>query len=450
MMVRKVLASAAAAVLALSSAAWAADAASAPSDPYLSSPALSDGPVQAPLTLDITSSEVSTEPPPPPRPLMYLLQQAGVAHYLEDLGLDFHGYVEGGMFYDLNQPNQVPGGNNTGQGFNARKNAGTFDQAAFILDRPMDPSGDDWNFGFNVDVLWGHDDEFFHANGLGDSQVKHGIFNEHQWDLFQATVAVNFPVGNGLVLTGGKQESYFNVERVDPTQNMFYSHSYAFLFGRPYTDTGGWLDYWFSDDVGLSAGITRGWDQAWLDNNRSPEGEAQLTWHPDKHDTMVINFSAGPEAFHDDNDVWMMAEGIYTWKPDKADTGVIDGEYAYAPGVFNNGVGPATATWYGISGYLQHWWASSIATNVRVEWFRDNNGVVVVTTAPAAPEPGTGVSYAAATFGLTIKPLPNDPIGRWLQIRPEIRYDYGGSQRPFAAGTTGHEWTTAIDLVMEY
>ena len=45
------------------------------------------------------AAEASPTPTPsPPAPLMYLLDQAGIAKPLKDLGINLYGYVEGGVF----------------------------------------------------------------------------------------------------------------------------------------------------------------------------------------------------------------------------------------------------------------------------------------------------------------------------------------------------------------
>src|SRR5258707_528815 len=46
---------------------------------------------------------------PTPAPLMYLLDQAGLAKPLKDLGINLYGYVEAGYFYDFSAPHHEDG-----------------------------------------------------------------------------------------------------------------------------------------------------------------------------------------------------------------------------------------------------------------------------------------------------------------------------------------------------
>ena len=56
--------------------------------------------------------------------------------------------------------------------------------------------------------------------------------------------------------------------------------------------------------------------------------------------------------------------------------------------------------WYGIAAYITHEWADTFASGVRLEWFRDDDGSRVATSAREPQTALPGSSYYAATVGL--------------------------------------------------
>jgi hypothetical protein len=92
-------------------------------------------------------------------------------------------------------------------------------------------------------------------------------------------------------------------------------------------------------------------------------------------------------------------------------------------------------------------WAlnNMFTANGRLEWYRDNDGATT----------GQNANYYSVTGGLTITPIPNDPIFQWLKVRPELRYDYA-DQAVFSGGGTftgngNHDqFVGAIDVIMSF
>jgi hypothetical protein len=126
---------------------------------------------------------------------------------------------------------------------------------------------------------------------------------------------------------------------------------------------------------------------------------------------------------------------------------------------FLDGAGPTPAAeWYGINQYLLYALSEHWSAGVRVEWFRDDDGVAVygLDNLPNGRgwrgAPGYVGNFSELTLGLNWKPKPN------VSIRPEARWDWydglpnpaGPYPLPFDNGTSSHQFTLATDLVVTF
>src|SRR5579859_376846 len=265
----------------------------------------------------------STEPAPtPPRPLMALFESIGVGKPLEDLGITIGGYLELGYTVATNDP---PGHVLPGRVFDTKNNKIVLDQLDLFFDRPVDAAAaakkggfDFSNIGAHVDFIYGWDSGLIHSSGVFDNPTVAGVRNgyyasrthpENQADFNQFYVDVALPVGTGLRIRAGKFVTLLGWETINPTSNAFYSHSYMFGFAIPFTQTGVIGEYKFNDDWQLDAGITRGWNQTFDDNNGDPDILASVTFTPQESDALkkwkfIANLSEGPQATKDNHDWW--------------------------------------------------------------------------------------------------------------------------------------------------
>ena len=99
---------------------------------------------------------------------MSLLDEAGLAKPLNDAGIKFYGYVEGGYFYDFSAPGSH---GPTFIGFNSFKNAAVLDNISLNVERAVDPTRKQFDVGFRVEGIYGADAAFIHSNGLLDTQT---------------------------------------------------------------------------------------------------------------------------------------------------------------------------------------------------------------------------------------------------------------------------------------
>ncbi|HSU67934.1 MAG TPA: outer membrane beta-barrel protein, partial [Tepidisphaeraceae bacterium] len=266
---------------------------------------------------------------------------------------------------------------------------------------------------------------------------------ENQFDLLQAYVDFALPVGSGLRIRAGKFVTLLGYEVIGATSNAFYSHSYMFGFAIPFTHTGILGEYKLSDDLLLDAGITRGWNQTFRDNNGSPDFLGGLTFTPQESDFLkkwkfLLNLSEGPQGTHDNSDWWTVLDFQAIWTAtDKLTLAAnIDyGDAPHAPGV------AGAAQWYGIAGYAAYVLNDYLTPNLRLEYYGDTKGFTLGT--------GTRANLYEASLNCVIKPFPSDALGSNLVLRPELRYDYS-EKGFFKAGTHHDQLTFGIDAYFTF
>jgi hypothetical protein len=388
----------------------------------------------------------------PDAAIMQGFKAIGIGQPMENLGFFINGYVEAGYLYDMTVPkDQTPAKTAPGDDIffaGPYKNSFVFDQVDLQLERKMvNLAKGDWDAGFKIEAYYGSDAYFTHSNGILDNNNKeNGAVNgangpNDQLDLLQAYVTLGIPVGTGLSLEAGKFLSLLGYETIDPTQNIFYTHSYAFSYGSPFTMTGFLAQYTFSDpsspdSTTLTAGITRGWNQSTYDNNGEPDGVFQL-----KSKTGGFGFTAnlmiGPEGIlaygpSDNGDWWVVPEIIGTWQlSDQFNLGI---DLLY---------GDAThlTQWFSAAAYIKYQLDPHVAIGTRLEYYHDGRGV---TTGVG----GNDVNYYETTVGVQVSPLPDSPLFQSLTLRPEVRYDASDQQVFDFAHYT--QVTAAIDVYWKF
>jgi len=365
----------------------------------------------------------------PSAPLMMGLDKIGAAKPLQDWGINIYGWVEAGYTYNHRHAGSsrpiAPGPFNHEVG-----NHFMLNQVDLRFERLVDSKK--FDVGGLVELLYGSDAARIHSTGLGyngtdatddgrPADEARTFANYHpilQFDIPQAYVDVNIPVGNGLKVRAGKFVTLLGYETIDPRGNPFYSHSYLFS-AIPFTQTGIMTFYSFNEQWSMALGVTRGWDIATEDTNGCAiDVLGQVAYVPNKQMSFYLNFVSGPETAGDTSHYRTAINPIFVWQvTDKAKVGV-EGLYVY-DGSFQSFDNPITGmrvshaygdVW-GAALYGQYVINDYVTANVRLE------------KAHTFLTPSS-TNFYEVTLGVTVKPLPKDPIGQNLSFRPEIRYDY--------------------------
>ncbi|MFA6563662.1 MAG: outer membrane beta-barrel protein [Verrucomicrobiia bacterium] len=340
--------------------------------------------------------------------------------------------------------------NNTGDGF-------SLNQAKLTLEHPLDEG--EAAAGYRVDFLAGQDAERIHSFGLFSSNAneltrRQGTGSNGAVDLEQAYVTFRLPVGSGLDVKFGKFVSLAGAETIDAPGNWFFSRSYIFGFGEPFTHTGALLSYQWNDWLDTQAGVVNGWD-AVQDNNsgKTVVGRAGVTLFDGKLKN-AVTVIGGPEQQGNNSNYRWMVDDVLTWQPPMENLlltlnglyGSEDGSVDSA-GVFHAG----NVSWWGALASARYQWTPFVTMGLRYEFFSDTDGARTDGAGGIGPQPlspmAHGVDYQAVTWSVWLERLmPN------LTPRVEVRWDRA-NEPVFQAQPTGGDGTrtqVSVSLDMVY
>lgn len=266
--------------------------------------------------------------------------------------------------------------------------------------------------GFRVDVAIGEDADII---GGDDS----GIFSSgDSLNVYQAYVSYMAPIGNGLTIDIGRFATWHGYEVIESPLNDQFSRSFLFGLAIPFTHTGIRAGYDFNEFVGVSGGITQGWDTV-EDNNDSFTFHGALYLNPTETISITNSFAAGPER--DDglgganSDYTFLYDLVATWQ--FHEQMMVGANFDWA-NEERDGLGMQDAEWYGFGGYLRYDFMDRAYAAVRGEFFNDEDGV---RTDPnglnPAIAPGQGAEYWEITLTLGYE------ITDGLMGRLEYRHD---------------------------
>jgi hypothetical protein len=162
------------------------------------------------------------------RPLMSLLDRAGIAEPLDNARIRIFGHVEGSYTHNFEDPALDL---NLGRVFDIEDGQFLLNQLDLNVERTVALSRDNWDVGGRVEMMYGSDARFIHSNGVFDHHSDDGGFipgPENQFDLTQAYVDVAVPVGSGLRVRAGK---FLFFKQLDPNASVFYYRTAVDLVG---------------------------------------------------------------------------------------------------------------------------------------------------------------------------------------------------------------------------
>jgi hypothetical protein len=361
--------------------------------------------------------------------LMGLADRAGFGSVLAEHKLTIGGWVEGGWTYNFNDP---AFNINVGRGFDFENQDPTLHQLVVFVDKGVDSKK--FDIGGRIEFMWGGDARLIHSNGLFD---HYGVNDgpDEQFDLTQAYVDVNLPVGSGLKLRAGKFVTIMGYEYINPNSNPLYSHSFLFNFAIPFTHTGILGFYNLNDQFQLIGGITRGWEQSLEDNNDAIDGLGGVVWTISKSTSLTVNLSVGPERAGNNDDMRYLVDATLSHKVGDNLTLAVNGDYGWEE---NGGSDGSDGQWWGIAGYASFIINDNFAVNGRIEFFDDDDGAR-----------GLGTSVFEATVGLDIKPLVKERNWSSLRIRPEVRWDVADDSI-FDGGDDDNQFTFGVDVIFGF
>ena len=352
---------------------------------------------------------------------------------------------------------------------------GQVNQLYLANERAADAEAGEWDWGARVDLLLGTDSIFTTARGLDAWPLQaYGVANAASWafskDYGLAMPQLYLDVARGdLTLRLGHFYGILGYEQVPAVGNFFYTHCFSMQYS-PFTFTGVMGTWKPADGVTIHSAVHTGWNNfldpmpmsgPWAILNPGYPGAASTAGYlggvtlesDDRSQSLAIGMTTGNEATPLGSDPASgslvgnrsLITTVYTNRLTERLTYVFENDAAWQ---FNSGAPSATAgqqpglaQWYSFNQYAFWTFSDRWLGGVRLEYFRDNNGYIVVAPLRNYSQAGNPGYYSGGfagnfwelTLGLNYRPNRN-----WM-IRPEVRYDWftpdaGVTRRPYGPG----------------
>lgn len=380
------------------------------------------------------------------------------------------GWIQQGVTLNPDSPNNR---SNAPVLFNDRANDYQLNQFYLFLGKDVRPDGNQWDIGGRFDIMYGTDARFATVPGLEEHQDRTPMWNSETDDygiaIPQAYVDVAAPIGpNGSTLRIGHFYSIGSYETFAAPDNFFYSHSYTYLYGEPFTQSGA---IWFGNlgpRTSAAVAATTGWDSLVSDGDewglwgilmrKFNGGQTSLTLNANVGNDFTGIYDAGQSR--DATRAWasiVMKHHIsrQLYYVLQTDVGHQEDAVLVLDGALST-VDFDSAQWYSINQYLICQLNQAWSAGVRAEWFRDagNSRVGVPVEYTTAGPAFNGNDYFELSGGVNWKPHSN------VTFRNEIRWDTstvrsnpaipGGIAgiRPFNDRSDKDQITIGLDLIV--
>lgn len=375
----------------------------------------------------------------------------------------WHDVHRGGWFVDgwLTQgytvnPDNPASNSNRPLGFNDRADEYQMNQLYLTFGKAIAEDCCNWDFGFQVDLLYGTDYFFTQSRGLelrrdgsrrwnGDGPRDGGEAARYGLAMPQLYAEAFIPVGSGLKAKFGHFYSLLGYESVRSPDNFFYSHTHSYVYGEPKTHTGFLLSYDLTTCLTFEAGMTNGWDN--FETINGSHGYLMgVRW---SNDIASLAFAMHTGAEDPDADFNRFVYSlVYTRQLADRWHYTFQHDYGVEEDLFlNDAFESEDATYYSFAQYLYYHLTPKTDVGIRLEWFRDEDNSRVQQV--PVQNLYSGSNYYNLTLGANWRPRHN------ILVRPEARYDWSDLN---PAGTTGvfndfeddRMWTFAVDVVWQF
>ncbi len=302
----------------------------------------------------------------------------------------------------------------------------TFNVGEFSIKK--DPS-DRYPFGGGVVVTAGIDSQKNHALGIfRDSDDQFAFRNTDKFDLEEAYGSYKIPVGSGLTLKAGKFVTLLGYEVIESPNNLNFSRGFLFSFAIPLTHVGALATYSVTEWLALTAGPVVGWDVA-KDNNGRMSVTGQVAVTAIKDLALNFNWITGPEQTRQNSNPRTVLDLVSTYTGVKNLTLGLNFDYGWEEDEASLAAAATRqnndASWWGWAGYAAYDWTETLRSALRLEYFKDVDGIRTLAVAA-----GTPVALYSVTATLQYK------IWKGLVGRLEYRHD-DADRKAFSVRTPG-------------
>ncbi|WP_341327471.1 porin [Methylotuvimicrobium sp. KM2] len=355
---------------------------------------------------------------------------------MRDLGIEFGGWVSAGIAGNPDDPRDKTNGPVT---FNNRSNEFHMHQLYGYIEKAVDTESNKWDLGFRADVVYGVDAGFTTQGNFDDNLVVDSSSRFYKLAFPQVYAELFAPIGNGLTTKVGHFYTIIGNEVVTAPDNFFFSHAYTMQYGEPFTHTGVLMSYPLTSNIELTGGVVSGWDSFFQQPANFLGGVSYTT--DDEKTSLAVSFITGDTIVADRGDTVDGSKierhrSMYSvvLSHDFLDNlhYTLQHDFGVQDNVYQLG---GDSKWYGLNQYLTYDVNDELATGLRFEWFRDQDGTQVT---------GDANHFFAITAGVNYSPLS------WLMLRPEIRYDWVTGANAYDAGASDDQVLISADAIIRF
>jgi hypothetical protein len=335
--------------------------------------------------------------------------------------ISLSGFVQSSYFYNTRDPQD---GESDGYLWNTKNNSFSINKVKVVLaSPPAERSGDKWDAGFRVSMIWGEDAPVLNTGG-----EYQGLENVRE-----AYVDLNVPIGDGLNIKAGQLISLLNYESGDGgAANKNFSQGYQWFYTGNGPSAGVQASYVVNDWLDLTVRGQNGLYAGAIDNNGAKTVMGKIGLKPMKDMWVsLIGFGGNESATLDLNGGSVLAG--YQINP-KFGVGFEGDFFAFEnAGVSADVWSLGTWIWYNFTA------KSGLAFRGEYVDAPDNFGIKGINL-PGRPNsainsPDLAGNIASFTLTYNWLPAPN------VIIQPELRYDttsfeggYDGEESRFTIG----------------
>jgi hypothetical protein len=374
-----------------------------------------------------------------------------VAPALRNARIKLYGWVNAGISVSTSNKSNIP------ESYAIVPNRPELDQAVLRIERlPDTVQTDHVDWGFRLTTIYGIDYRWTTSQGWFSGQLlNHNRL--YGFDPVEAYALLYIPhVAKGMVIKAGRYISPPDIEAQLAPDNYLFTHSLMFTVDC-YTQTGINADIKLNDHWSVMAGIHAGDDVAPWNVAAHPTGMFMVRWVSKSNNDSIYggidsvnngNFKGGHDNLQQSNVTW-------THRFNEAGTFLTSTEAYYiyqfnalVGGTVNNGpphswfeaVGPGAlipgnAPAIGVVNYTEWKFSKKDFLSVRpIDYLVDVKG----------ERTGFPTTYASWTVGVTHR------FNQLLSIRPEVRYEYAFSARPYDNGIRSGQLMFAIDAIARF
>jgi hypothetical protein len=309
-------------------------------------------------------------------------------------------------------------------------------QAAFVLERPLDTEG--WSWGFRTEFYMGADPALLRPlDGFGPQGPRFGT------DFRQAYFSFHAPIltSGGVDVKLGRQYTPLGYETTMAPYRPMYSEAYAWIYSQNGATTGAIATFHVAPRLDVIGGVTLGVNSLFDYRGRAPCYIARGVYWLDsaRRTKLVGTFYTGPQPI-------AAAKGhIGKWQSE-VEVQLVHDVNRRLTLVSETNLGwdardPANklhpSKWVGTYGMAIIHAHRLLDVNSRAEWFDDVNGSRI----------GKRANFGEITTGVNFMPT------QFVNFRPEVRWD--GADSPVFGPTTAshlqsHQWTYALEMLVKF